>query len=78
MVPAYDDPILWEGHGSMVEEILRQLPAGVKPDALFCSAGGGGLAGGIMVGCKSVEWDDGKGNFTQPQIYVHTLVQCLL
>ena len=60
MIPAYDDPVVWEGHGSMVEEISRQLPKGVKPDAIFCSAGGGGLAGGIMVGCKNVGWDDGS------------------
>ena len=60
MVPAYDDPILWEGHASMVEEIHRQLPEGVKPNAIVCSVGGGGLAGGVMEGCKAVGWDDGK------------------
>ncbi|KAI8998849.1 tryptophan synthase beta subunit-like PLP-dependent enzyme [Trametes punicea] len=58
MVPAYDDPTLWEGHASMVHELKRQLPEGTKPDAIFCSVGGGGLAGGIMVGCKAVGWDD--------------------
>ncbi|KAI0362688.1 tryptophan synthase beta subunit-like PLP-dependent enzyme [Trametes cingulata] len=58
MVPAYDDPILWEGHASMVYEINDQLPEGIKPDAIFCSVGGGGLAGGIMEGCKAVGWDD--------------------
>lgn len=58
MVPAYDEPLLWEGHGSMIPEIARQLPSGTKPDAIFCSVGGGGLAGGVMRGCKSVGWDD--------------------
>ncbi|CCM02876.1 uncharacterized protein FIBRA_04990 [Fibroporia radiculosa] len=58
MVPAYDDPLLWEGHGSMISEIVHQLPKGTKPDAIFCSVGGGGLAGGVMHGCKSVGWDD--------------------
>ncbi|CDO70689.1 hypothetical protein BN946_scf184798.g4 [Trametes cinnabarina] len=58
MVPAYDDPVLWEGHASMVHEIKRQLPHGTKPDAIFCSVGGGGLAAGIMDGCKIVGWDD--------------------
>ncbi|KAG6821142.1 hypothetical protein H0H93_005362 [Arthromyces matolae] len=56
MVPAYDDEILWEGHGSMVSEISSQL--GSKPDAFFCSVGGGGLIGGIIHGCKKVGWDD--------------------
>jgi len=58
MVPAYDDPILWEGHGSMIPEIARQLPEGIKPDAIFCSVGGGGLFGGVMRGAKSIGWDD--------------------
>ncbi|OSD02844.1 tryptophan synthase beta subunit-like PLP-dependent enzyme [Trametes coccinea BRFM310] len=58
MVPAYDDPIIWEGHASMVHEIKRQLPEGIKPDAIFCSVGGAGLAAGIMDGCTAVGWDD--------------------
>lgn len=57
MVPSYDDPILWEGHGSMVQEAAKQLPA--KPAAIFCSVGGGGLLGGIIVGCAQVGWEDG-------------------
>ena len=44
----------------MVHEIQRQLPEGVKPDAIFCSVGGGGLAGGVMEGCGAVGWDNGK------------------
>lgn len=67
MVPAYDEPLLWEGHGSLIPEIARQLPSGVKPDAIFCSVGGGGLAGGVMRGCKSVGWDDGE-NFIQRRL----------
>lgn len=64
MIPAYDDPILWEGHASMVHEIKQQLPEGVKPDSIFCSVGGAGLIGGIMDGCKAVGWDDGKPRCT--------------
>ncbi|KZT01733.1 tryptophan synthase beta subunit-like PLP-dependent enzyme [Laetiporus sulphureus 93-53] len=48
MVPPHDDPT----------GIARQLPPGIKPDAVFCSVGGRGLAGGIMYGCKSIGWDD--------------------
>ncbi|KAI0933894.1 hypothetical protein AcV5_005913 [Taiwanofungus camphoratus] len=58
MVPAYDDPILWQGHSSIIHEITRQLPPGTRPDAIFCSVGGGGLSAGIMKGCKSVGWDN--------------------
>ena len=57
MVPAYDDPILWSGHSSMVHEIHKQLQK--EPDAIFCSVGGGGLLGGIILGCKDVGWEHG-------------------
>lgn len=57
MVPAYDHETLWEGHGSMVNEMYNQL--GSKPDAIFCSVGGAGLLGGLIVGSKDVGWDDG-------------------
>lgn len=40
----------------MITEIKNEL--GVKPDAIFCSVGGGGLLGGIIVGCKNENWDD--------------------
>ncbi|KAH9053868.1 tryptophan synthase beta subunit-like PLP-dependent enzyme [Lactarius vividus] len=43
LVPAYDHPTLWEGHASMIAEIRTQLPGGIKPAAVFCSVGGGGL-----------------------------------
>lgn len=55
LVPAYDSPVLWDGHSSMVTEMQRQLPR--QPDAIFCNVGGGGLIGGIMQGCKNVGWD---------------------
>lgn len=41
----------------MIHEIERQISD--KPDAIFCSVGGGGLLGGVLVGCKDVGWDDG-------------------
>ncbi|KAF8162968.1 tryptophan synthase beta subunit-like PLP-dependent enzyme [Crassisporium funariophilum] len=55
MVPAYDNSTLWSGHSSMIHEIHKQLQE--EPDAIFCSVGGGGLLGGIIVGCKDVGWD---------------------
>lgn len=62
MVPAYNDPVVWEGHASMITEIARQLPPGTKPDAVVCSVGGGGLGNGVMLGCKAVGWDDGESS----------------
>lgn len=61
MVPAYDDPVIWDGHSSMITEIHAQLPR--KPDAIVCAVGGGGLLGGVLVGCANVGWDDGVASF---------------
>ena len=58
MIPAYEDATLWEGHSSMVDEITKQLAR--KPDAIFCSVGGGGLLGGIIVGSEKAGWNDGR------------------
>ncbi|RXW20985.1 hypothetical protein EST38_g4848 [Candolleomyces aberdarensis] len=58
MVPAYDDPLVWEGHSSMIREIYDEISK--KPSAIFCSVGGAGLLGGILKGCKAVGWEDGK------------------
>ncbi|KAI6038983.1 tryptophan synthase beta subunit-like PLP-dependent enzyme [Pisolithus marmoratus] len=56
IVPSYEHPVLWEGHSSMVKEMKIQL--GEKPDAILGSVGGGGLIGGVLLGCKAVGWDD--------------------
>ncbi|KAG8875173.1 hypothetical protein FRB97_005356 [Tulasnella sp. 331] len=58
LIPAYDHPMLWEGHSSMVDEIRDALPPDVKPDAVFCSVGGGGLLGGLITGCQRAGWGD--------------------
>ncbi len=68
LVPSYNDPVLWDGHASLIHEIRQQLPDGTTPDAIFCSAGGGGLAGGIMSGCKAVGWDHGERACTSCQV----------
>ncbi|KAG6878102.1 hypothetical protein C0992_008590 [Termitomyces sp. T32_za158] len=64
LAPAYDHETLWEGHASIVTEIAAQLPA--KPDAIFCSVGGGGLLGGLIHGCHQVSWDDGAHSPSHP------------
>ncbi len=42
-VPAFDHPVLWEGHSTMIDEILEDCP---QVDALVTSVGGGRIAGG--------------------------------
>ncbi|KAI0033234.1 tryptophan synthase beta subunit-like PLP-dependent enzyme [Vararia minispora EC-137] len=55
LVPAYEDEIIWEGHSTMIAEVHAQLEQ--APDAIFCSVGGGGLLGGVLMGCYTVGWD---------------------
>ena len=46
-VSAFDHPVLWEGHSTMVDEILEDCP---QVDAVVTSVGGGGLLAGILTG----------------------------
>jgi L-serine/L-threonine ammonia-lyase len=54
-LPAFDDPLLWEGHATVVDEIARQTE---RPDLLVCSVGGGGLLAGVVEGLRRVGWSD--------------------
>jgi L-serine/L-threonine ammonia-lyase len=45
----FDDPLLWDGHASMIDEVAR---AGVRPDAVVLSVGGGGLLCGVVEGLR--------------------------
>jgi L-serine/L-threonine ammonia-lyase len=45
----FDDPLLWEGHASMIDEVAR---AGLAPDAVVLSVGGGGLLCGVVEGLR--------------------------
>lgn len=51
----FDDPLLWRGHATMVDEIAA---AGVKPGALVLSVGGGGLLSGVVEGLQRNGWQD--------------------
>lgn len=45
----FDDPLLWRGHASMIDEVAR---FGLKPDAIVLSVGGGGLYSGVVEGLR--------------------------
>lgn len=51
----FDDPLLWEGHATLVDEVFH---AGLKPDAVVLSVGGGGLLAGVLEGLHRHGWDD--------------------
>lgn len=43
----FDDPLLWAGHATLVDEVVR---SGVSFDAVVLSVGGGGLMSGVAEG----------------------------
>jgi len=54
-VSPYDDPLLWKGHSSIVDELHA---INFKPDAIVASVGGGGLLCGIYQGLERYGWND--------------------
>jgi L-serine/L-threonine ammonia-lyase len=59
----FDDPLLWEGHASMIDEVAR---AGLRPDVVVLSVGGGGLLCGVAEGLQRNGWS------TLPVVAVET------
>ncbi|MNN21386.1 L-threonine dehydratase biosynthetic IlvA [compost metagenome] len=51
----FDDPLLWAGHASLVDEVAA---TGYKPDAVVLSVGGGGLLSGVVEGLRRNGWND--------------------
>lgn len=51
----YDDALVWDGHASVIDEIAD---AGVKPDAVVLSVGGGGLLCGVIAGLRRHGWGE--------------------
>ena len=51
-VHPFDQEEIWDGHSTMIDEIVEQLhdQAEVTPDVVVCSVGGGGLLCGVMKG----------------------------
>ncbi len=51
----FDDPLLWEGHASLIAEVAAQ---GIRPDAVLLAVGGGGLLSGVAQGMQEQGWHD--------------------
>ena len=51
----FDNQIMWKGHATIIDEIAQ---AGVRPDAIVASVGGGGLFCGIIEGLRRNGWND--------------------
>jgi L-serine/L-threonine ammonia-lyase len=52
-VPPFDDPLLWGGHASMIDECAAAM---AEPDWVVAAVGGGGLLCGIMEGMERNGW----------------------
>lgn len=54
----FDDPLVWQGHSSMISEIESQLSEEElkKVKCVICSVGGGGLFNGIVQGLKQSKY----------------------
>jgi L-serine/L-threonine ammonia-lyase len=51
----FDDPLLWQGHASMIDEVAQ---AGLRPDVVLVAVGGGGLLCGVAEGLHRNGWGD--------------------
>jgi len=49
LIHPFDDPLLWQGHATLVDEVVR---AGLQFDAVLLSVGGGGLLCGVAEGLQ--------------------------
>ena len=56
-VSPFDDPLLWKGHSSLIDECAQQIG---KPDKVVVSVGGGGLLCGVLEGLKKHGWTETK------------------
>ncbi|MGQ3890215.1 pyridoxal-phosphate dependent enzyme [Legionella sp. CNM-1927-20] len=54
-IPPFDHPTLWDGHATIIEEVVSQIIQ--PPDAVIVSVGGGGLACGILEGMHQHGWN---------------------
>lgn len=57
-LPPFSDPLLWEGHATLVHEFSSII----KPDLVICGVGGGGLFNGIRLGLRQVYGKDEGDN----------------
>lgn len=53
-VSPFDDPLLWQGHASLVTELAADLSE--PPAAVAVSVGGGGLLLGTVTGLRDAKW----------------------
>jgi L-serine/L-threonine ammonia-lyase len=53
-ISPFDDPLLWQGHSTVIDECCRAMQ---EPDKLIVSVGGGGFLCGILEGLERNQWN---------------------
>lgn len=51
----FDNPAIWDGHATMIDEAADQCP---RPDVVIVAVGGGGLLCGTLEGMHRNGWED--------------------
>lgn len=55
LIHPFDDPLLWSGHATMIDEVAG---TNMVPDGIILSVGGGGLLCGVIEGLHRNNMDD--------------------
>lgn len=64
-VPPFDDPLIWAGHASLVDELADQCRR--PPDAIVLAVGGGGLLLGVLRGLRRHGWRNTRIIAVEPE-----------
>lgn len=64
-IPPFDHPVLWQGHASLVDELVLQCEH--APDAILLAVGGGGLLLGVLEGLARAGWQDTRVLAVEPE-----------
>ena len=64
-IPPFDHPMLWQGHASLIDELVVQCER--APDAILLAVGGGGLLLGVLEGLARVGWRDTRVFAVEPE-----------
>lgn len=59
-IPPFDNPLIFEGHSSIIDELVEYIGPDKKIDEVILSVGGGGLLCGIQLGLLRNGWTSTK------------------
>lgn len=56
LIHPYDHPAIWEGHSTIIDEVVEELGMEQEPSIIVTCCGGGGLINGLVQGCRRYGW----------------------